>query len=208
MCFMGWLYELLSIVSIIMTPFLVKHGIANVHFIDAIIMFLVIPFLHLMNDDDTKAIIYEENWYQGIRHILGVYTEKVPQSGREGPPSGADPTDKSSPSSNESSKHLISVTSSQHRLLGRRCNSASSILPTQTLEATERHALLQRRYSLRSNVKEQQVISFQDPITIYLIKSIKAKTTCPTTTMAQSNFSNEGSRKGSMTSIHTLYLDR
>ena len=75
MCFMGWLYELLSIVSIIMSPFLLKHGIANVHFIDAIIMFLVIPFLHLMNDEDTKAIIYEENWYQGIRHMLGIYTE-------------------------------------------------------------------------------------------------------------------------------------
>ena len=63
MCFMGWLIELLSIVSSIISPFLLKHGVANVHFIDAIIMFLVIPFLHLMNDDDTKAIIYEENWY-------------------------------------------------------------------------------------------------------------------------------------------------
>jgi hypothetical protein len=49
-CFMGWLFELFSIGSALITPFLHKHGIPNLHFPDAIIMFLVIPFLHLMND--------------------------------------------------------------------------------------------------------------------------------------------------------------
>ena len=109
---MGWLYELLSIGSALITPFLQKHGVTNVHFIDAIIMFLVIPFLHLMNDEDTKGIIFEENWYQGIRHMLGIYNEKVPQLGIRGPPAVADPKNKSSPSHTESIKHVIHTTSS------------------------------------------------------------------------------------------------
>jgi hypothetical protein len=209
MCFMGWIYELLSTGSAIITPFLIKHGVPNLHFIDAIIMFLVIPFLHLMNDEDTKVIIFEENWYQGIKHMLGIYNAKLPQRGERGSPSVADPANKSSPSHNESLKHGIHTTSSQNRFLNRRCNSASSLLPSQTLEATERHALLQRRYSLRYNIKEQREISIQDPITVYLISSIKTPILDPTAiTMSQSNYSHERFGKGSMTSLDTIHLDR
>ena len=88
--------------SAVITPYLHKHALHNVHFIDASVMFLVIPFLHLMNDEDTKAIICEENWYQGIRHMLGIYKEKVHQSTVRGPPSVSDPKPKSSPSNNAS----------------------------------------------------------------------------------------------------------
>ena len=91
----------------------------------------------------------------------------------------------------------------------RRCNSASSLLPSYTLAANERNARLQRRYSLRYNITEQRSISFQDPITIYLISSIKA-TTLDTTTakMSPNNYFHERSGKGSMTSLHTIHLDR
>ena len=174
---MGWLYEILSIIIAILSPILLKHGIPNVYFIDAIITFLVIPLIHLINDEDTKAIIYEESWYQGIRHMLGIYNQKVIQSIIRGPPPVADPNNKSSPSHNESLKHLIPATSSQKRLLGRRCNSTSIIVLPETLEATERNAVLHRRYSLRYNIREQHSISFQDPIVMYLIKSIKASST-------------------------------
>jgi hypothetical protein len=204
---MGWLYELLSIGSALITPFLHKHGIPNLHFPDAIIMFLVIPFFHLMNDEDTKAIIFEENWYQGIRHMLGIYNEKVPQRGIKGKPSAADQKNKSSPSHNQSLKHVFHTTSSHNRFLIRRCHSASSVLPSQTLTAIKRTALLQRRYSLRYNVKEKQLLSFHDPITIYLITSIKATTTDTTTTMSQSKYSHERSGKGSMASLDTIHLD-
>ena len=87
-----------------MSPVLLNFGIPNVHLIDAIIMFLVVPFLHLMNDEDTEAIIYEESWYQGIRHMLGIYNEKVPQPGIRGSASVADPKNNSTPSHNEPSK--------------------------------------------------------------------------------------------------------
>ena len=31
-----------------------------------------------MNDEETKGIIAEENWYQGIRHMLGIYKRVTP----------------------------------------------------------------------------------------------------------------------------------
>jgi hypothetical protein len=208
MCFMGWLYELLSIGSAVITPFLHKHGIPNLHFIDAIVMFLVIPFLHLMNDEDTKGIILEQNWYQGIRHMLGIYNEKVPQGGIRAQPSVADPKNKSSHSPDESSKHVMHNNSSHNRFFISRCHSAPSVLPSHTLEVVKRTSILQRRYSLRYNITEKQPFSLEDPITIYLIPSIKATTTDTTTTMSQSNHSHERSGKGSMASLDTIHLDR
>jgi len=204
---MGYLYELISICSAVMRPFLHQFGIHNFHFIDAIVMFVVIPFLHLMNDEDTKAVICEKNWYQGIRHMLGIYKEKVPQNTIRGPPSIADAKNKSSPSHNESLTYVLPTNSSRNRFLTRRCNSASSLVPPQTLAATERNDLLQRRYSLRYNLTKQQSISFHDPITRYLIMSIKSTTVDKTTAISHSNYSHERSSKASMTSLQTIYLD-
>ena len=77
MCFMAWMYELIAILSAFSTPYLHNLGIPNLHYPDAIIIFVVIPFVHLMNDEDTKIVILEENWYQGIRHMLGIYTNSA-----------------------------------------------------------------------------------------------------------------------------------
>ena len=75
MCFMGWLYEVLATFCAAFTPLLKMYGIPNMHFPDAILMFVVIPFAHLMNDAKTKGIISEESWYQGLRDTLGIYVE-------------------------------------------------------------------------------------------------------------------------------------
>ena len=77
MCFMAWMYELIATISILLRPFLRKHGISTLHYLDAIIMFVVIPFVHLMNDEDTKHIILVENWYQGLRHMLGIQASQL-----------------------------------------------------------------------------------------------------------------------------------
>ena len=82
MCFMGWFYEILAILSAFLTPILHKLEIPNLCLIDAIFMFVVIPLIHLLNDEETKAIILEENWYEGLRYMLGIYKEKAPQNGR------------------------------------------------------------------------------------------------------------------------------
>ena len=71
-CFMGWVYESTGNLFTIFTPFLHKLGMHRLHFPDAIMMFVLIPFLHLMNDEDTKTVITMENYYQGVRHMLGL----------------------------------------------------------------------------------------------------------------------------------------
>ena len=87
MCFLSWLYESLGIISAFLTPFLHNLGFHNLHYPDVILMFVVIPFLHLMNDEDTKTIIAHTNWYQGVRHTLGIstqITQVIPERVQEG----------------------------------------------------------------------------------------------------------------------------
>ena len=75
---MSWLYESLGVISAFLTPYLHNLGFHNLHYPDVILMFVVIPFLHLMNQEDTKTIIAEENWYQGFRHMLGIHHQVAP----------------------------------------------------------------------------------------------------------------------------------
>ena len=72
---MGWLYEVLATLCAAFAPLLKMYGIPNMHFPDAILMFVVIPFAHLLNDQTIKGIISEESWYQGLRYMLGIYVE-------------------------------------------------------------------------------------------------------------------------------------
>ena len=37
-------------------------------------MFVVIPGLHILNDEETKAIIFQEGWFEGVKLMLGIYT--------------------------------------------------------------------------------------------------------------------------------------
>ena len=43
-------------------------------------MFWGIPFFHLMNDDNTKGVIVERNWYRGFRHMVGLQNQIAPQN--------------------------------------------------------------------------------------------------------------------------------
>jgi len=63
-------------VAILVRPLLQNRGLHNSHFADALVMFIIIPFSHLINDEKTKGIIAEESWYQGIRHMIGIYKSK------------------------------------------------------------------------------------------------------------------------------------
>ena len=76
MCYMGWLFEVLASLCALFTAILKeKFDIPNTHFPDVIFMFLLIPMMHLMNDEHIKGVISEENWYQGIRYLLGIYKD-------------------------------------------------------------------------------------------------------------------------------------
>ena len=71
LCFWSWLYELFGTAVTVLSPTLHSLGIRYYYYVDAIIMFLVIPFCHLMNDDETKATIIERGWYQGVKFMAG-----------------------------------------------------------------------------------------------------------------------------------------
>ena len=73
MCIISWLIEIFGTLCHVMFILLINHiGIAGIHYIEAITMFIVIPFVHLMNDEDTKAIIADEGWYAGLKFMLGL----------------------------------------------------------------------------------------------------------------------------------------
>ena len=78
MCMIGWTFELGAAIIITLKLLFKYIGLTNVYYTDSIIYFVVIPCVHLMNNEDTKAIVFGECWYQGIRHMVGIYTKPVP----------------------------------------------------------------------------------------------------------------------------------
>ena len=46
-------------------------------------MFLFIPFFHLLNDEEAKGVIVERGWFQGLRQMAGFPNQIVPQNGHE-----------------------------------------------------------------------------------------------------------------------------
>ena len=82
-CFLSWLYELIGTIITAVSPKLISLGLRHIYFIDSLIMFLVIPFCHLMNDEETKGVIVERGWFQGLKQMAGVPNQIVPQNAHE-----------------------------------------------------------------------------------------------------------------------------
>ena len=81
MCIISWLIEILGTLCHVLFLSLVNSlGLAGIHYIEVIFMFIVIPFIYLMNDEDTKGTIANQGWYAGLKYMLGL--QKVPASSR------------------------------------------------------------------------------------------------------------------------------
>ena len=78
-CFMSWLYEFIGIGFAMLTPTLKKFGFYYLYYPDAILIFVVIPLLHIINDEDTKSLIIDEGWIQAIKFILNIRSDVEPQ---------------------------------------------------------------------------------------------------------------------------------
>ena len=162
MCMIGWMFESGAVILINLKLLFKYIGLTNVYFADSIIYFLVIPCFHLMNNDDTKAIVFGESWYHGIRHMLGIYTKTVPQINAEmyHPPreENKNPLNSNTPIS-ESQKNMPSFRKVTYP---RRCSSAHNLFPlTQLLDRNEQKTL-QRRNSLRDASSVQIPIQYKD----------------------------------------------
>ena len=78
-CFMSWIYELIGTGFTALVFTFRSLGFYHLWlFPDAIVIFVIIPFIHIMNDEDTKAIIAEEGWVQGIRYMLNIRNQVEP----------------------------------------------------------------------------------------------------------------------------------
>ena len=155
MCFMGCIYEILAILAALLSALLgsqiQEFSIPNIHFPDVILMFVVIPFIHLLNDEDTKQIIFSHGWIQGIKYVLG--RNKDLQQGGD----VANPGVTQGPKKNRNlpgrafSPMIANLTTSQRRLILRKCKSSINMVSKDGILLAKEKMHLERRYSLRQD---------------------------------------------------------
>ena len=81
MCGLSWCIELVSSSCFVLVLTFAIFGpisfnrarLTYIHYFDCVCMSVIIPLVHLLNNEDTKGVIATENWYQGLRHMLGVH---------------------------------------------------------------------------------------------------------------------------------------
>ena len=57
-------------------PLLKMLGITHLYLADPVMVFVVVPLVHLLNDDETKEIIVEGDYYKALRHMMGYNVAK------------------------------------------------------------------------------------------------------------------------------------
>ena len=81
--FIGWLCELVGSVMSSLTPkLLFESGFSHVYYSDSLIMFVIIPFVYLVNDEEVKGVIYDQGWYKGLRYMVGNANKIAPQNSK------------------------------------------------------------------------------------------------------------------------------
>ena len=82
--FIGWLCELVgSVMSLLKPKLLFESGFSHMYYSDSLIMFVIIPLVYLVNDEEVKGVIYEKGWYKGLRHMVGNANKIAPQDSSE-----------------------------------------------------------------------------------------------------------------------------
>ena len=166
MCFMGWLFELIAIVFACLAPLLHHFEIPNLQMIDCTMMFVLIPFFHLLNDEKTNGIISDENWYQGMRHLLGIYIPPEKLEGTTAP----DPIPKQN--RNPSPSRTTNLASAQCNLTPnshmfiKRNFSTPILLPSNKESPIETACIPKRHHSLpKCNIIKQSIL-IENPSTL------------------------------------------
>ena len=206
-CFMSWLYELIAIVSTIMCSLLGAHiqefKIPNIHFPDVIIMFIVIPFIHLLNDEEIKGIIFEHGWIQGIKYVLGIYTEPSLGRDRTAPRAIQNSRDRRTTPQNSYSSQIPKLTSSQRRLIHRKCKSAINIVPKAVLILQKEQMYLQRKYSLNQDVFQ----SSSEHLNIKKLSSLRRSLAASSSEKLEHEIQKNTFSQSCHSSLSTIYLD-
>ena len=82
MCFLGFLIEIMDNIFIVIIESILKYkyGFSNTYLCDVVLMFVMTPFLLFLNDDDTKEIIDQEGWIQGLKFMLEIYKPQAEEN--------------------------------------------------------------------------------------------------------------------------------
>ena len=156
MCFMGCIYEILAILAALLSALLgsqiQEFSIPNIHFPDVILMFVVIPFIHLLNDEDTKGIIFDQGWIQGIKYVLGISKDcEVNENVANADEAQSTRRNRNMPP-RAFSPMAAKLTTSQRRLIFRKCKSSIDMVSKDGILLAKEKMHLERRYSLRQDV--------------------------------------------------------
>ena len=155
MCYMGCIYEILAMVAAFLSAVLgsqiQEFKIPNIHFPDVILIFVVIPFVHLLNNEDTKTIIFEHGWIQGIKYVLGIYKDrKLDEDVVSSDASQRTRTNRNIPHG-AFSPIIANLTTSQRRLIFRKCKSSINMVSKDGFLRPKEKIHLERRYSFRQD---------------------------------------------------------
>ena len=157
-CYTGWLLEYIAIASTAISILLglFDINIPNIHFLDAVIMSIVIPFIHILNDEITKGIILEHGWIKGISYALGMYIPLKKEKQRI-PLNRPIKINKVKTEMPQNMATVQPLTASQIRLLGRRCKSYDDLMTNKDNVICDKRPCLKRHHSLEN-------ITLPDPI--------------------------------------------
>ena len=75
-CCIGLFCELVGGLITMAYPLLKMLWISNIYLADAVMVFVVVPMVHLLNDGKAKEIFVEGNYYKALRHMIGYNVEK------------------------------------------------------------------------------------------------------------------------------------
>ena len=206
MCFMGCIYEILASVAALLSALLgsqiQEFSIPNIHFPDVILMFVVIPFVHLLNDEDTKHIIFAHGWIQGIKYVLAMSKDR--KLAGDVANSGVAQSPRKNRNVRAFSPMIANLTTSQRRLILRKCNSSINMVAKDDILLAKEKIHLERRYSLRQDgipglfglTKNENKSKLQN----ILARRVSTK-------MARNEVQSNTSTQSCHSSLSTIYID-
>ena len=207
MCFMASAVEMLAMATAILSGHLGAHlqelQVPNIHFPDAIVMSIVIPLLHLLNQEITKGIIFENGWCHGFRYIFNVYiVSKVNENTIKGSENLVDRSNRNASKNDISTQHST-ARPLQKQVLLRRCNSSIDISLHPNPSTKEKIFQLRRCHSLKSHNNETLTTLMSTSMKSCVSTSTEIPISYHASTLNRKNIS----RKNSSTSITTIYLE-
>ena len=192
-----------AILSGILGAQLQELSVPNIHFPDAIVMSVIIPSIHLLNQEETKGIIFENGWYQGFKHVFGRYTEAECQ---KRPVNGSSNTTNNRNLNMQRRKPLSQDPNLQqptNQLWLRRCNSSTDMALPHDLTIKNKITNSKRRHSIENTSPKTLVPNKTKVTSSDASNSIKIPMSNQNSNLNRKKMS----RKSSSSSISTIYLD-